>query len=945
MKKILDTEDPGVAFATPPEGLMTVKYCLDTIGILNGSGYCLVRRIESHALLDVLKKDPKNEKLDLSSIDFENKIQDFGISPKATLEEMWRAKDKWRYVLPQLFSICCPYGFTGGSAVSSLLRRHWTWSWAEVLYAVRIALLDDSQSCTFLPEVLSGTMRIDSARAGREYVVISEPYFRSPSRYGGLSNNNRIVRKALQGYEDFLFGLGTVPLLEPHLIELMVDPLAIGNYRYKRQQLQNIIQDIEALSFESSKYSGFDFRILKMGCILANALSNKKLNLKFDSAKEKERMLVVLNGPNPQTIALQCLDNSVKLGRPEQSSRQAKKVSKIIIAQNLSGREHSEIETTISKICQRYGESKNSQTLTSFLVLRNWLNKNFGALIGTDFFKILEADNIAKFRFEFIKRILRWITQITFSDNAKITWYQKTTGHLEKEVSFQYSCHDDVIGVGSKQAIEKYHSMSAPLRLFNAEWGQITIYRKDSSFVEGDEIDLLRHVCELIGPFFHQQFLYSATLYLADRNLTGAQTTDLNPVATLLKSVFIVDGVSIWIRDIIESDKFYCKGFASGGGQSIVPYSGKSITRGENKRTSIAINMIESGAFWKSGQFGKGEFAGKWLEKPHTRALKNAGFKYIAIFPIYSGNEGIGFVSLYNKSVEISTDWIPWARFVSDYLRSTISEVFDRAGLEIVEKDLIIHETKNSIDAVARAVENLRKRLNKESEPGPQVLHSLGDIETHLADASEQISVWSDKDQVATNRRRDFLMIAMAKRRAADSRDYSVDIRDLVNQEIHNLTGTSRKRIDFSVNYSELDFCLEIPPFNARIIFNNLLSNAVKYARISSVIRIRCTEERFVMRVTFQNQGAVYTDDEITRLFDFQFRTHRAIAGNIPGKGMGLYVARKVCEIHEIELYYEVNPIKTYGQAKKQNLGEKKYVWHTFVLEIPYDLISDNANE
>ncbi len=82
-------------------------------------------------------------------------------------------------------------------------------------------------------------------------------------------------------------------------------------------------------------------------------------------------------------------------------------------------------------------------------------------------------------------------------------------------------------------------------------------------------------------------------------------------------------------------------------------------------------------------------------------------------------------------------------------------------------------------------------------------------------------------------------------------------------------------------------------------IFTNILENAIKYADSASAIVISAhCEDGQAVTIDIANKGIGVEAEFLDRIFDRGFRTERARNTYPPGTGYGLYIAKKLVEIH-----------------------------------------------
>lgn len=87
-------------------------------------------------------------------------------------------------------------------------------------------------------------------------------------------------------------------------------------------------------------------------------------------------------------------------------------------------------------------------------------------------------------------------------------------------------------------------------------------------------------------------------------------------------------------------------------------------------------------------------------------------------------------------------------------------------------------------------------------------------------------------------------------------------------------------------------------------VFSNLIENAVKYSKQSSKIVIDGSyiPARDVVGISVRNHGIPLRPADAKRVFDRGYRTQEAKNMYPAGTGFGLYIAKKIVEIHEGEI-------------------------------------------
>lgn len=105
-----------------------------------------------------------------------------------------------------------------------------------------------------------------------------------------------------------------------------------------------------------------------------------------------------------------------------------------------------------------------------------------------------------------------------------------------------------------------------------------------------------------------------------------------------------------------------------------------------------------------------------------------------------------------------------------------------------------------------------------------------------------------------------------------------------------NLIGESRTEIDALPVFELLPFVI--------------LENAIKYSPRNQSVDIDFESYAGKQLVTVKSYGPDVTDEELPRLFDKGFRG--ALTKTMPGEGLGLFLAKRVCDFHDIFIRAEV---------------------------------------
>lgn len=110
-----------------------------------------------------------------------------------------------------------------------------------------------------------------------------------------------------------------------------------------------------------------------------------------------------------------------------------------------------------------------------------------------------------------------------------------------------------------------------------------------------------------------------------------------------------------------------------------------------------------------------------------------------------------------------------------------------------------------------------------------------------------------------------------------------------------------------TVHNARSDGPLRIRADQARLgqVLANLLSNASRYSPAGSEVHVRAEADGDCLRVTVTDQGVGMTGEEKRQLFTLFFRADHALAGSVPGMGLGLTIASHIVRQHNGEMQVE----------------------------------------
>lgn len=464
--------------------------------------------------------------------------------------------------------------------------------------------------------------------------------------------------------------------------------------------------------------------------------------------------------------------------------------------------------------------------------------------------------------------------------------------------------------------------LAVPIRVFGRVWGVVQVVSVHRGWFDTRDLEILQRVADLIGPYYHEHLLMKMLYNIANGPAESAADHAFVALAEELREMTLSDGACVWRADSINSDEFSLSGCSGRDDLAGPAGTGRpKIIKGATN--SIAVGVMAEHEAWFAGTIGEPPLDGEWLCKPHTRTLQAAGFRFLALLPVY-GESRRAVISLYSKKSPFSESWQSWGAFIAKYIGVVLSRVYGVEEKERSGRRLIAHEIVNSV-RIARGSSNKvfdwSKTLPKQ-EIAPELHNWKSDISTYLDLIENLISGWSDAE--AENVPAGVVLVTALRNTVANRPEVAVSLRDEFNSSLQPLSADMRlKKLSVNIIIDDRDVSVRIHREAMKMILSNLSSNAVKYSNLGAPIQLRVVRLKFGMRVTLRNLGTELATGEEDRIFDMEFRGSRTQEG-IPGKGLGLYITKQVCDAYGITLSYDVQPAPQAGE-----------VWHQFSLEFP----------
>ena len=268
----------------------------------------------------------------------------------------------------------------------------------------------------------------------------------------------------------------------------------------------------------------------------------------------------------------------------------------------------------------------------------------------------------------------------------------------------------------------------------------------------------------------------------------------------------------------------------------------------------------------------------------------------------------------------------PLAPPTADAGNSATSEL--TGELELQLRKLVAHEVLNSVRIAQNALDRLSgfvKTSFAQAKEASRPLIWISDIAVSLNDIEAGLTSWAMGNLPYGN---ELGLLVAARARAMSEKKHRTSVTQGLNHSLRPLRNDlTKKGVRLVADRSDRNLRINMDRQNLRLVLANIAHNAVKYCIPGSNISWRVEVKRFGVRFSIRNLAPGLDEGEVLRVFDIHFRGRNARKSE--GTGLGLYVARRICEFHEIAVSYETTP---YEQTEGVS-------WHEIRLDFPNKII------
>ncbi len=125
-----------------------------------------------------------------------------------------------------------------------------------------------------------------------------------------------------------------------------------------------------------------------------------------------------------------------------------------------------------------------------------------------------------------------------------------------------------------------------------------------------------------------------------------------------------------------------------------------------------------------------------------------------------------------------------------------------------------------------------------------------------------------------------------------------INISDLIRDRISWMKPLTEEE-GFVIHFTQQDsyFCTA-DPYRLGQVFSILMENALRYAVEGHLLNIKITQHQDQLQIEFQDQGPGVADEFLPHIFERFSRAETSRARHFGGSGLGLSIAKAICEAH-----------------------------------------------
>ena len=474
--------------------------------------------------------------------------------------------------------------------------------------------------------------------------------------------------------------------------------------------------------------------------------------------------------------------------------------------------------------------------------------------------------------------------------------------------------------------------ISVPLTINRHPWGVIEIAGLSPNQFRWENQNLLSDLVEIISPILYQHLVLKSLQEL-NHNIFHHTTPleNYNKICDIISRIFFAGAATLWLPDMEKPEIYKCVGAFNRPDITKKLHEAIDLLTFLSKDTS---DSLAASSLTVDKPFLYELINKKKHLKNHQKELPGMGFKGRLAYPLRNFEKKVlGVFSLYYKhDISFGDVWHPTFRFISQFLSLLFEAMQAEQDWERSIRQTIAHEVKQKVDAIFDSVESLKYKIKRGELTSGTMDLILDDLQANKKELRETMLILG-KVSLREFRNVEHPVLSLAALQKEKGQIMELSLRRFFNRCFRTTFQLRREKKMKDEYIGPLKGPYILCNSNRlKDILDNLVTNAVKYATHGSTIKAVVEKEEYVIKLSLSNRSPSLEPEEKRRIFIRGFRSKYAKKQKIEGKGEGLWLTRKLCEIYNIELSYRDKPVP-----------EGNCI-HTFTLFFPKTMVVSHSN-
>lgn len=282
--------------------------------------------------------------------------------------------------------------------------------------------------------------------------------------------------------------------------------------------------------------------------------------------------------------------------------------------------------------------------------------------------------------------------------------------------------------------------------------------------------------------------------------------------------------------------------------------------------------------------------------------------KYLEI--ALKNGEGYGFTDGYKYKVTKQADGSFTAIFLDDYREMSSAYtilILSIAATVLCSALICVLIVLFSKRAVKPAIESNKKQKQFITDASHELKTPITVISTSLGVLEMEVGKqkWIDKAKGQTEKLTELVnsLVTLSK----------MDEETPLNIQQFNISDATRETVESFSDFAQQnghELEIDIAPdlqysgdeYSVRQLCSILIDNAIKYASEGTPVKFTLEKEKKGVEITVENECDGIDESDLDKLFDRFYRTDKSRNSQTGGFGIGLSIARSICEAHKGEI-------------------------------------------